>query len=77
MQPLSAAAGIGAAWALFEAQWVELREVETRVHRLPQELDGVTILHLSDFHLGTASLNGRTLERAVASCSRGDAARCV
>jgi predicted MPP superfamily phosphohydrolase len=66
LQPIGAAAGIGAAWGLFEAQWVELREVETRVHRLPQELDGVTILHLSDFHLGTVSLNGRTLERAVA-----------
>jgi predicted MPP superfamily phosphohydrolase len=66
LQPLGAAAGIGAAWALFEAQWVELREVETRVDRLPPELDGLTILHLSDFHLGTASLNGRTLERAVA-----------
>jgi predicted MPP superfamily phosphohydrolase len=66
LQPVGAAAGIGAAWALFEAQWVELREVETRVDRLPPELDGFTILHLSDFHLGTVSLNGRTLERAVA-----------
>jgi predicted MPP superfamily phosphohydrolase len=66
LQPLGAAAGIGAAWALFEAQWVELREVETSLDRLPPELDGFTILHLSDFHLGTASLNGRTLERAVA-----------
>ena len=66
LQPLGAAAGIGAAWALFEAQWVELREVETRVDRLPPELDGFTILHLSDFHLGTVSLNGRALERAVA-----------
>ena len=66
LQPIGAAAGIGAAWALFEAQWVELREVETSLERLPAELDGFTILHLSDFHLGTASLNGRTLERAVA-----------
>jgi uncharacterized protein len=66
LQPIGAAAGIGAAWGLFEAQWVELREVETRVDRLPPELDGFTILHLSDFHLGTLSLNGRTLERAVA-----------
>jgi hypothetical protein len=66
LQPIGAAAGIGAAWALFEAQWVELREMETRVDRLPPELDGFTILHLSDFHLGTVSLNGRTLEHAVA-----------
>ena len=66
MQPIGAAAGIGAAWALYEAQWVELREVEAPVDGLPPELDGFTILHLSDFHLGTMSLNGRTLERAVA-----------
>jgi uncharacterized protein len=66
LQPIGAAAGIGAAWALYEAQWVELREVEAPVDGLPPELDGFTILHLSDFHLGTVSLNGRTLERAVA-----------
>jgi uncharacterized protein len=66
LQPIGAAAGIGAAWALYEAQWVELREVEAPVDGLPPELDRFTILHLSDFHLGTVSLNGRTLERAVA-----------
>jgi predicted MPP superfamily phosphohydrolase len=66
LQPIGAAAGIGAAWALYEAQWVELREVEAPVDGLPPELDGFTSLHLSDFHLGTVSLNGRTLERAVA-----------
>jgi uncharacterized protein len=63
---MGAAAGVGAAWGLFEAQWVELLGVETPVESLPRELDGLTILHLSDFHLGTVSLNARTLERAVA-----------
>ncbi len=58
------AAGV-AGWSLFESQWVELREVEALVPELPPELDGLTILHLSDFHLGTISFNGRTLERAV------------
>ena len=58
-----AAAGLG--WALFEAQWLELNEVEVPLERLPEELDGLTILHLSDFHLGTASLNGWALEQAV------------
>jgi len=32
---------------------------------LSPELDGLTILHLSDFHLGTVSLNGRSLRKAV------------
>ena len=32
---------------------------------LPPELDGFRILHISDFHLGTVSLNGRALRKAV------------
>jgi predicted MPP superfamily phosphohydrolase len=72
LQPIGAAAGIGAAWSLFEAQWVELRELEVPVGRLPPELDGFTILHLSDFHLGTVSLNARTLERALAWSEEGE-----
>ena len=55
----------GLAWALFESQWVELLDVEVPLEDLPEELDGLTIVHLSDFHLGTASLNGHTVERAV------------
>jgi predicted MPP superfamily phosphohydrolase len=65
LQPLGAAAAVGLGWALFEAQWLELNEVDVPLERLPEELDGLTILHLSDFHLGTVSLNGRTLEQAV------------
>ncbi len=64
-----AAAGATAAgllgWSLFESQWVEFREVEAVLPDLPPELDGLTIAHLSDFHLGTISFNGRTLERAA------------
>ena len=58
------AAGV-AGWSLFESQWVEFREVEAVIPRLPPELDGLTIVHLSDFHLGTISFNARTLGRAV------------
>jgi predicted MPP superfamily phosphohydrolase len=58
-------AAAGLAWALFEAQWVEYVEREAPVRDLPPELDGLRILHLSDFHLGTVSLNGRALRRAV------------
>jgi predicted MPP superfamily phosphohydrolase len=60
---LAAVAGLG--WMLFEAQWVELVERDVRIEGLPTELDGLTVLHLSDFHLGTVSLNGRTLRKAV------------
>ena len=34
--------------------------------RLPQELDGLRIVHLSDFHLGMPSRGERAVERAVA-----------
>ena len=65
----AAAAGATAAavlgWSLFESQWVEFRELEVRLPRLALELDGLTIVHLSDFHLGTISFNGRALERAL------------
>jgi predicted MPP superfamily phosphohydrolase len=37
-----------------------------RVPGLPAELDGLRVLHLSDFHLGTLSLNGRAVRRATA-----------
>lgn len=59
----AAAAVLG--WSLFEAQWVELRELDAPIRDLPPELDGFRILHISDFHLGTLSQNGRTLDRAV------------
>src|SRR5919204_4523742 len=65
LQPILALGAMGAAWSLFEAQWVELRELSVPVPRLPTELDGFTILHLSDFHLGTVSFNGRALDQAV------------
>jgi predicted MPP superfamily phosphohydrolase len=61
---LVAAAGLG--WMLFEAQWVEFLEREVVVPDLPQELDGLVALHVSDFHLGTLSLNGRALRKALA-----------
>lgn len=65
---LVAGAGVtaaGAAWSLFESQWLEFRETEVPIEGLPPELAGFRILHVSDFHLGTPSFNGRVLERAV------------
>ena len=58
-------AAAGLAWALFEAQWVEYLERDAPVPGLTPELDGLRILHISDFHLGTVSLNGRALRKAV------------
>lgn len=58
-------AALGGAWGLFESQWVELERVDVPIERLPVALDGFSILHLSDFHLGTLSLNSRAVEKAV------------
>lgn len=60
-----ATAAAGLAWSLFEAQWVELLEWDVSLPQLPDRLDGFRILHLSDFHLGTRSLNGRALGKAL------------
>ena len=54
-----------AAWGLFEASWVRLRELDLEVPRLPAELDGLRILHLSDFHLGVPSPGARAVVRGV------------
>jgi hypothetical protein len=51
---------------LYEAQWVEGRELEVGVPGLPAALDGLTVLHLSDFHAGTPSLNVRAVRKAAA-----------
>jgi hypothetical protein len=60
-----ALAGAGLAWGLFEAQWVERRVIDVPVPGLPPALDGLRVLHLSDFHLGSPSLNARSLAVAV------------
>jgi predicted MPP superfamily phosphohydrolase len=58
-----AAAGFG--WGWFEAGWVRLRELELELAGLPSELDGLRIVHLSDFHLGVPSRGGHAVARAV------------
>ena len=74
---LGALGGAAAGWALFESQWVEFNEVDVPIERLPAELDGFRILHLSDFHLGTLSLNGRALRKAVAWAGSREVGRDV
>jgi uncharacterized protein len=65
-----AAAAVVVGWSLFESQWVEFHEEEVTLPRLPPELDGLTVVHLSDFHLGTLSFNGRALDRAIRWASK-------
>jgi uncharacterized protein len=60
----AAAAGL-AAWGLFESQWLSARVVDVPVQRLPRSLDGLAVLHLSDFHAGTPSFNDRTMRKAI------------
>ncbi|HEV3478869.1 MAG TPA: metallophosphoesterase [Gaiellaceae bacterium] len=59
----AAAAAAGYAW--FEAGWVRLETVDVPLRRLPPELDGLRIAHLSDFHLGLPSRGARAVRRAV------------
>ena len=63
---LAAGGSALAAWGLFESQWLQTRRLDVPVAGLPPALDGLSILHLSDFHAGTPSLNMRTLRKAVA-----------
>jgi uncharacterized protein len=55
----------GAAYGWWEAGWVRLRVLELPLDELPEELDGLRIAHLSDFHLGMPSRGVRAVERAV------------
>jgi predicted MPP superfamily phosphohydrolase len=54
-----------AAWAFFEAGWLRARVLEVELDGVPEELDGLRIAHLSDFHLGVPSRGRRATEKAV------------
>src|SRR6185312_16820112 len=47
---LGGVAGAAVGWGWFEAGWVRLRTLDVTLPRLPAELAGVRIAHLSDFH---------------------------
>jgi uncharacterized protein len=59
----AAAAAAGYAW--FEAGWVRLEKIDVPLRRLPPDLEGLRIAHLSDFHLGVPSRGTRAVRRAV------------
>jgi predicted MPP superfamily phosphohydrolase len=58
-------AGAAAGWGWFEAGWVRLRTLDVPLPRLPDELVGLRVAHLSDFHLGLPSRGSLAVERAV------------
>jgi len=61
---LVVAAG-GLAWGHFEAGWVRLEELDCPIESLDDELAGLRIVHLSDFHLGFPSRGAQAVRRAV------------
>jgi len=54
------------AWGWFEAGWVRYRVLDVDVPGLAPELDGMRLVHLSDFHLGVPSRGEGAVARAVA-----------
>lgn len=68
------AGALGAAYMLFESQWLRCSTRPLPVPGLTDSLEGLTILHLSDVHAGQPGFNLRTLEKAVkwAADSRPD-----
>jgi len=62
-----AALGLGGcAYMVFESQWLRQVRRDVPIADLPPDLDGFTIVQLSDMHVGfRPSLNVRTLRKAV------------
>ena len=56
----------GLAWGWFEAGWLRRRVLDVEIPGLPEQLVGLRIAHLSDFHLGARSRGRLATERAVA-----------
>jgi len=76
---LGAAAGLGLAYLLFEAQWVRAVARTVVVPGLPDDLEGLVVAHLSDMHAGfRVSLNMRATRRAVdLACAAGPDLICI
>jgi predicted MPP superfamily phosphohydrolase len=62
---LGGVAGAAVGWGWFEAGWVRLNTLDVALPRLPGELVGLRIAHLSDFHLGLPSRGSHAVERAI------------
>lgn len=68
--PLAAFTGLGAATvayaAVVERRWLRVSHHELRVRHLPPVWDGLRVVHLTDFHLGSPGAPYGLLRRAVA-----------
>jgi len=63
---LGAAAALPFAYLLFESQWLRTVEHALPLYDLPPDLDGFTIVQLSDLHIGSEpSFNLRAARKAV------------
>jgi predicted MPP superfamily phosphohydrolase len=65
LKGVAAAGALALAYMTFEAQWVHCRQADLPVPGLPAPWSGLTILHLSDVHAGTFSVNQRSLAKVV------------
>ena len=65
LKGVAAAGALALAYMTFEAQWVRCRQADLPVPGLPAPWLGLTILHLSDVHAGTFSVNQRSLAKVV------------
>lgn len=61
------AAGLGVVALREGTKRVEVRDVEVALDRLPDQLDGFTIVQLSDIHVGGRTLYRRFVEEMVAT----------
>jgi predicted MPP superfamily phosphohydrolase len=59
-------ATLALAYGWFEAGWLRTRVLDVPVADLPEELDGLRLAHLSDFHLGPPSRGAVAVRRASA-----------
>jgi predicted MPP superfamily phosphohydrolase len=62
---LAAAALAAGAWGWFEAGWVRQTTRRVAIAGLTPELEGLRIVHLSDFHLGVPTRGEHAVRRAV------------
>jgi predicted MPP superfamily phosphohydrolase len=62
---LALGGAVGLGWAWFEAGWVRLEQRWLTLPGLPEELAGLRIVHLSDFHLGVPGRGAHAVREAV------------
>ena len=62
---LGAVAAPVLAYGWFEAGWLRMRVLEVPITGLPEELEGLRIAHLSDFHLGPRSRGAVAVRQAA------------